>query len=400
MNVEKEQHHSVPELNLPAYGYTPQAALRHTSLAEVGIDTVKDIAKKYSPKAFQTIKDIPSERADLVSEALLDIKGEHTRDFIGSIFWIHRLVEAQWTDRLEQGSLKILSSEDVGAFCWRVLQSSPKEFTKAVDQLCSQDLSGGRSYFIFKPRDSDSRSFLVNGLRQDLDVIRALCSDHGQRQGYGEYLRVAEYENDDVIGYSIEHGSYRRGSVKIDPNEKAVPMMTRDIRHDLVFYHSSSKSIWVSCASKDADYYRNLLERSLFGESGCFVEQMVFSTDFLKSDELGPLLNKARAGIGSSLRIVSAVYKDDDLDPMGVNFKIAKKGECLVWAKYKKFNEHRRKNDGAHEVKIHVNLLDAPKVHDVITIQKEKIFLGKYLTEEQALTILVRLGVLKVHSNA
>lgn len=148
------------------------------------------------------------------------------------------------------------------------------------------------------------------------------------------------------------------------------------------------------------DFYRNLLEQSLFGESGGFIEQMVFSTSFLQDEDLGTLLNKARKGIGSSLRIVSANYKGDILDPMGTNFKTAKKKECLVWAKYKNFKKFRLRNGDAHEVKLEIDLLEEKKVHDVIVIQNEKIKLGRYLTEEQALGILQKLSVLKVHSNA
>lgn len=329
MNLESQSTTHTNDFNLPAFGYTPQVALRHSSIAEVGIETIKDIAKKYSPKAFSAIKDIPPERADLISDALLGMKAEHTREFIGAIYWIYRLVEAEWTDRLDKSGHKIDSSEDMGAFCWRVLQQAPKDFAKAVDNLCGQDLGGNRNYFIFKPLNTDARAFHTNGYRQTVDVITAFCLEHGKRQGYGEYLRVAEYGNDEVIGYSIEHGSYRRGSVKIDPFEQAVPMMTRDVRQDLIFYHLSSKSIWVSSATKDVDFYRNLLEQSLFGESGGFIEQMVFSTSFLQDEDLGTLLNKARKGIGSSLRIVSANYKGDILDPMGQTSKQLRRKNAL-----------------------------------------------------------------------
>lgn len=400
MNLETQDQTHHTDFHLPAFGYTPQVALRHSSLCEVGIETIKNIARKCSPKAYEAIKDIPSNKADQISDALLGLKSEHTSEFIGSIYWIHRLIEADWFDRLEKSGHKIRSKEDVGAFCWRVLQSAPKDFAKTVDQLCGQDLGGNRNYFIFKPTKTDSRAFRTSGYRQTIDTIKSFCLEHGKRQGYGEYHRVAEYSNNDVIGYSIEHGSYRRGSVKIDSAEQAVPMMMRDVRQDLVFYHPDSKTIWVSSTAKDADFYRALLEQSLFGESGGFIEQMVFNTSFLQEQELGPLLNKARKGIGSSLRIVGATYKGDVLDPMGTVFVTAKKKECLVWSKYKNFKKFRLKNGDAHEVKLQVDMLENPKVHDSIIIQSEKIKLGRYLTEEQALTILQKLGVLKVHSNA
>lgn len=51
-------------------------------------------------------------------------------------------------------------------------------------------------------------------------------------------------------------------------------------------------------------------------------------------------------------------------------------------------------------MKLEIDLLEEKKVHDVIVIQNEKIKLGRYLTEEQALGILQKLSVLKVHSNA
>lgn len=394
----KEKHIG---LNLPITGLNSRGTYTFVTLSTVSVKVVIELAKVFSEHTYQQIKDTPLDQPQRLVEELIALNRDPDANFLPAIWWIYRLLKEDWVERFKLDGHKIDGHDNLSDFMLHILLEHPDDFLRAITQLNNEELSKGRSFYMF-PLKQDESPVLKPAFALPMQEVNEYGVQHSKNNGCGKHFVATPFETEDMIGLRIERSSYRKNSPKVDAAEVARAVTQRDIREDIVLLHIPSQTLWVSCPPPEKNFCLSLIGLAITGAAGKFGPQRKFKTDFLKEEDLEGVLASSIVGIARAVSLKQVLFVKKGAQPKNEVFKVStkKRPDTLASEGYEEFHRVRKLYSGAKSIKLQVELLEEQRLFDTILINEDKVEFGKHLDEGYTLAILYKLKVLERYTNA
>jgi hypothetical protein len=388
-------------LSLPMTGLSSRGAYAYVTLSTVSVKVVISLAKAFSAHTYSQIKDNSHDDPKSLAQELLALSKDPDANFIPAIWWIYKLLEEGWVDRFKNDGYKLESHETESEFLFKILIFHPEEFLSAIAQMNNEELSKGRSFYMF-PLKPGETPVLQPNFALPMSKINEFGVIHSEKQGCGKHFVASTFKTEDMIGLRIERSTHRKNAPKIDAAEIAKAVTQRDVREDIILLHIPSQTIWVSCPPGEKLFCLTLVEMAIAGSAGKFGTQRKFKMGFLKDDDLDGVLSSSIVGIAKNICLKQVRFVKAGLQPKDETFKVfsKKRSDTLSDVDYRDFQEARMLYNGAKMIKLQIELIAEQRLFDTIYIYEDRVVFGQHLSEDHALAILYKLNVLERYTNA
>ena len=366
-------------------------------IGKFGIDAVRAVAKRHSPRIFSLLEDLTS--PEELEARLCTPEVEEETDFweamMKVVFFVNREAHVQFL--VQRGIEFRDEKENTTDYVVRALLDHSRDVDAVIDHWLreSGEEVGGRAYVIFRSKlPLQETKALLKGINPL--TLETKLKPYFTKQGYGDHCKVKNVPSKGKNGFTLGRTGYQTNRIVQDVAKKRRTRLDRDFHTDYVFFHDESNSLWV-CAknARDARNFADIIS-VLSGNDQLFQEQTSFQLHPVTDVRFGDVLARSHGSVGKRPVLKGVSMKDRESNISSTE-RTNRRERCLTDRPVKSYEDPAKT---ILKVSFGLELpgLDGKIAKLEFHSGKVRIFEGA--TVEDAVNLMAACSLAKAHANA
>ena len=251
------------------------------NMTKVSVPHIKRLAKNISPNVHSQIQDFADYQTQELREKLLFINDTNFLDALCTVIFV---CSDKGIDMLERCGIDVnIEHQHQGEQVVSAYINHSDKFEIALNHLLLKSVTTDKTYHIFKSR---LRVPQIEDLKSSIQSIENEFKKYFENSRYGRFCQfrlLCPIKGDNRLGFFVEHGSNLKSKVIIDPQDKIVPFLGRNLVGDLVIYDLSLELVFISSRSeKHYKFYSRMLGKIFWNNENLFDAQARLDLSVIK----------------------------------------------------------------------------------------------------------------------